>query len=333
MADKAILLKLFLFLGIFLSTPVVEEYLWPSRKSSSPIFTIFTRDISDDFRLIPYITKQVVFYDFKGFLVLLFKVLLASFLKDMIVAVCSPSIFSSPVSERLLNKVENATLDISWLPESDELKKMRIQRRKLVKAQQKHNLIADSGDQLSEFSELDEMKGHTFVYDYGHVGVDRSVQLGHKAAKSTINFMKYIQGFFEAIISKFINFVLFTLRTLVCSLSSIILLFLYAIQLKFRVIKLIYNFFEKILTFCCSCVNDASLLAIEVIHKVKMEDKEDAYANLKKSVENFSGDHPEESVNENKIIPKKTSTPKFGPRITKKKIEISDSDLSSDLSD
>ena len=31
-----------------------------------------------------------------------------------------------------------------------------------------------------EFSELDEMKGHTFVYDYGHVGVDRSVQLGHK---------------------------------------------------------------------------------------------------------------------------------------------------------
>ena len=38
-----------------------------------------------------------------------------SFLKDMIVAVCSPSIFSSPVSERLLNKVENATLDISWL--------------------------------------------------------------------------------------------------------------------------------------------------------------------------------------------------------------------------
>ena len=122
---------------------MVEEYLWPSRKSSSPIFTIFTRDISDDFRLIPYITKQVVFYDFKGFLVLLFKVLLArlddkfykaffvqisifggtasdllkifSFLKDMIVAVCSPSIFSSPVSERLLNKVENATLDISWL--------------------------------------------------------------------------------------------------------------------------------------------------------------------------------------------------------------------------
>ena len=75
--SKAILLKLFLFLGIFLSTPVVEEYLWPSRKSNSPIFTIFTRDISDDFRLIPYITKQVVFYDFKGFLVLLFKVLFA----------------------------------------------------------------------------------------------------------------------------------------------------------------------------------------------------------------------------------------------------------------
>lgn len=35
------------------------------------------------------------------------------------------------------------------LPESDELKKMRFQRRKLVEAQQKHNLVADSGDQLS----------------------------------------------------------------------------------------------------------------------------------------------------------------------------------------
>ena len=66
---------------------------------------------------------------------------------------------------------------------------------------------------------------------------------------------------------------------------------------------------------------------------IEFQSFKDAYANLKKSVEKFSGDHPEESVNENKIIPKKTSTPKFGPRITKKKIEISDSDLSSDLSD
>lgn len=47
-----------------------------------------------------------------------------------------------------------------------------------------------------EFSEFDEMKGHTFVYDYGHVGVDRSVQLGHKVRleknqRSIVNYKNY----------------------------------------------------------------------------------------------------------------------------------------------
>ena len=93
----------------------------------------------------------------------------------MVVAVCSPSIFSSPVSERLLNKVENATLDISWLPESEELKKMRIQRRKLVEAQKKHNLMVDSGDQLSgrddkNLRHLEPLGSnlHVFQYYYLH---------------------------------------------------------------------------------------------------------------------------------------------------------------------
>ena len=53
----------------------------------------------------------------------------------------------------------------------------------------------------------------------------------------------------------------------------------------------------------------------------------DAYANLKKSVEKISGG-PEKSPVTSKIFPKKTSTPKMA-----KKIELSDSDLSSDLSD
>ena len=52
----------------------------------------------------------------------------------MLIAVLSPSIFESPVSERLIQKVENATLDKSWIPETDHQRRLKFEREKLKEA-------------------------------------------------------------------------------------------------------------------------------------------------------------------------------------------------------
>ena len=47
-----------------------------------------------------------------------------SFLKDMVIAACSPSIFFSPISEKLISKIESSPLDKSWIPETERLRQI-----------------------------------------------------------------------------------------------------------------------------------------------------------------------------------------------------------------
>lgn len=219
----------------------------------------------------------------------------------MIIAVCSPSIFDSPISERLIQKVENATLDKSWIPETDQQRRFKFEREKLKEAQRKHNTAVGSSDELSELSDsgVDE-NGHTFIYTIGHASVERSIQIGHDTAKLSVRGIKLVQSWVENVISKCINLVVFTIRSIVCTFSSMLLLVLYAFQLVLRIIKLGYNFIEWVLMYICSCVNDISLLAVEVIQESSLSNGEDIYINLKESVDKIIDD---------KIPSVKTTTP------------------------
>jgi len=230
-------------------------------------------------------------------LVIIFRILLSSFIKDMLIAVCSPSIFDSPISERLINKVENATLDQSWIPQTDRQRRLHFERKKLKEAQRKHNKSVETEDELTELSDgaIDEL-GHTFIYKVGHTSVERSVQLGHDTAKMAVQCIHLIQQLVENIISKCINLVVFTIRSVVCTISSVVLLVLYAFQLVLRLIKLVYNFAEWILMYFCSCINDVSLLAVEVIQETSLANGEDIYVKLKASVDKIQHPKVESSI-------------------------------------
>ena len=111
--------------------------------------------------------------------------------------------------------------------------------------------------------------------------MNRSVQLGHDAAKLSVRGIHLVQSLVESLIAKMINLVVFTIRSVVCTISSVILLVLYAFQLVLRVIKLGYNFVEWILMYICSCINDVSLLAVEIIQQTSLANGEDIYVKLK----------------------------------------------------
>ena len=42
----------------------------------------------------------------------------------MVIAACSPSIFFSPISEKLISKIESSPLDKSWIPETERLRQI-----------------------------------------------------------------------------------------------------------------------------------------------------------------------------------------------------------------
>ena len=50
------------------------------------------------------------------------------------------------ISERLIHKVENATLDQSWIPETETQRRMKLQRERIQTAQRKHNQAVDSDE-------------------------------------------------------------------------------------------------------------------------------------------------------------------------------------------
>jgi len=258
--EKAVLFKLAIFIGIFLATAVLKDRLIPVKiETRLSIFNQYHHGPEGTWQ---HVKKQFFFTNTQEFLVLLFRILLSSFLKDMIIAVCSPSIFNSPISDRLIKKLETSPLDRSWIPETEE------QMRRTLNGK----------------TPLD-YDGHTVIYSYGHESVKKCAKLSHESAKKLVRIAKLVRNAVEELLAKVVGVVVFSLRSLLCTVSSLFLLVLYGFQLSLRMVKIVYTFVEWLLVLACSCINDMSLLTVEIIDQSSLSNSEDIYENLKKSVE------------------------------------------------
>ena len=76
----------------------------------------------------------------------------------MVIAACSPSIFFSPISEKLISKLESAPLDQSWIPETE-----RLRHRKHAKNTGDENTGYETGvdDQGPDY---EHFRGDCFKY-------------------------------------------------------------------------------------------------------------------------------------------------------------------------
>jgi len=107
----------------------------------------------------------------------------------MIIAVCSPSIFDSPISDRLIKKVENATLDKSWIPQTDHQRRLKFEREKLKEAQRQHNRTVDS-------SRVESYKLRVFQLSLGCTNVRfLKIKCRPKVIKNKISVVLYITQF------------------------------------------------------------------------------------------------------------------------------------------
>jgi len=274
--EKAVLLKLFIFLCIycFCSSVVVDRLMPLEIKSRHAFFSYYNQQKAEAAGVVGFLRKNFFFSDKRAFLVIVFRILLSSFLKDMVIAACSPSIFFSPISEKLISKLESAPLDQSWIPETE-----RLRHRKHAK---------NTGDENTGYETGVDDQGHTFIYNAGKATIKTSGQVAHEGAKYFVKVCAQIKELFGQLLKKCVSMIVFAIRSTVCTFSSVFLLVLYSLQLVMRVIKLLYSFAEWVLMYVCSCINDASLLTVEVINESSLTHGEDIYANLKKSVERLS---------------------------------------------
>jgi len=300
--EKAVLLKLAIFIVLFFASSILKDQLMPLRIETR--LSIFNRYHVEESSLVQFFQTHFYFRNTQEFMVLLFRILLSSFVKDMIIAACSPSIFDSPISTRLIKKLECAPLDASWIPETDHQRRLNFEREKL-----KHENGANLNPTINSVIDAD---GHTFIYALGHTSVEKSTQFCHESAKQLVRGLQLIRSLVEDLLSKCISVVVFSIRSIVCTISSVFLLVLYSFQLVLRLIKIIYLFMEWMLMYACSCINDISLLTVEVINESSLSNGEDIYTNLKESVEKL---HDEPSIENDSFIPKpevKTSAKLFG---------------------
>lgn len=268
--DKPAFIKLCTFIMIFLLSVKLKEYMLPVEKTVNR-FGLFRHEqkmTASFLSQISNLKEQFFFKSTKEFLVLLFRIVLSSFVKDMLISAMSPSIFRSPVSNNLIHRVEKETLDKSWIPV------LKHSKTGVEKVKENEN---------AEYKAVDQF-GHTFVYRFGHKSVDASLKLTHNLTIFATQVVEMIISLFNKFCSQAFSMFIFAIRSSACTFSSVVLLVFYIVQLFLRILKIMYAAAEWTLMYACSMVNDVSLLALEIIHKTSVRSGEDIYVKLKKSV-------------------------------------------------
>merc|ERR1719427_938237 len=94
---------------------------------------------------------------------------------------------------------------------------------------------------------------------------------GHYMTENAVGMVENIIKLIHFSTTRFIYFISFKIRALVCGISSILLLKLYVIQFFFRIIRVIYLMVRRVTTYIASAINDLALLTVEVIQEAGVE--------------------------------------------------------------
>merc|ERR1712062_4358 len=262
--------KLALFGGIFIASSYIikqasyyqiretRSYFDFGRKPQKSSLDAFICLLKQNFNIAPLsITDWSIF---------IFRIIFSSFLKDAIISVCSPSQFITPIPETLMNIVEGETLHHSWIP--------------VTEAEWKRK---------QENGEADDERTHSFVYSFGHSVIEATSKTTTTIGNLSIKILEAIQKMIAAVIRVNVGIVCFMIRSVVCTVSSMLLINLYTIQLCLRTIKQVYNVFQSGLMYACTVTNDMALLSVQMIQKSVFIQNEDIFLTLKSSVENEVG--------------------------------------------
>jgi len=191
----------------------------------------------------------------------LFRIIFASFVKDAMFAVFSPDKFRTPVPEKLISMVESETLDQSWIPVTEAEWKKR-----------------------NETGDKSESESHSFIYNFGRTSIGHIVYTGQAFASAWMWLVSWFEWIVSTTTSVVLGMIVFVIRSVVCSCSSIFLIVLYGFQLVLRTVKQVYNGILFVLTWVCTMINDLSLLSVELIQRTVVLENEEVFVKLRDSI-------------------------------------------------
>jgi len=199
--------KLIIFFGFFILTSFfVRQDSYTSTKPKAWFRSAENTAADHATRML----KQnfVLAFRFADIAKFIFRIILASFLKDAIFAVFSPEKLRAPVPQRLIAMVEEETLDQSWIPVTELEWKERSR----------------SGNT--------EGDTHSFIYNFGRSTIGIVVNVGGAVANCWMQVVAWIEFVMSTAVSSVLGMIVFIFRSIVCTCSSIFLICLYAIQVS-----------------------------------------------------------------------------------------------------
>jgi len=201
-------------------------------------------------RTIYFIKRNIWIQSLNDTILLIVRVLGSSCLKDALVTVLHPIASNTTVAKKLVDKVEQRTFNQSWIPEN------AIQR--------------DHSDSTGERPEKS-----TAIYAFGHAILLVTKKLISVFNTCSMTALLWTQNSIAFVMNTAFSVIVFTARSTLCSVVSVLIVLLHIIQTVLRAFRYVYRWFEYILSFVCAITNDISLLAVEVVQESAVTKGED----------------------------------------------------------
>lgn len=201
-------------------------------------------------RTIYFIKRNIWIQSLNDTILLIVRVLGSSCIKDALVTVLHPIASNTTVAKKLVDKVEQRTFNQSWIPEN------AIQR--------------DHADATGERPEKS-----TAIYAFGHAILIVTKKLIGIFNTCSMTALLWTQNSIAFVMNTAFSVIVFTARSLLCSVVSVLIVLLHMVQTVLRAFRYVYRWFEYILSFVCAITNDISLLAVEVVQESAVTKGED----------------------------------------------------------
>lgn len=177
---------------------------------------------------------------------------------------------------------------------------MKTTMKKNVLNKVQHTFEPNWWGEEADFEEDNEMK--SAVKTVGVVGSS----ITHRA----VNTVDGITNFIQITARRFIFFISYKIRAIVCGVSSILLLKLYVVQFFCRLIRVIYLMIRKVTVFLASAVNTMALLTVEVIQEAGVDVDPNAPKLSRSLAHDDHNDSGHVGIKPSKGPPSKTQLPK-----------------------
>lgn len=269
-----------IYMTIFLNSTYISENLLSQKSPDTFTRMGFFRRSSRPIWLQYFIKRHFYFTDIKSAMVIVFRVIFSCLVKDLILMIFGQGVINEQISNLPKILAEDKVID-SYVKTPDRYRKKRQQLRQ---AQEKLK--------MKVLSDSDSDEDHTFLYRQGIPAVKNTLDISKSAAECAKKRVTTLYEAFGNMSSHIHKCIVFLLRSFICAVSSLILLFLYTLQVSLRCFTIVYNLIELVLRYVGRLVTDLSLVSLQILKAVTVEVNGEELGSKKKKMSSARSPSP-----------------------------------------